>query len=123
MPSLRISRSTYDLCPMRLREDPLPSREQGGPLDGQFGPTRLNQPPEAVLDVTVDQQASYGFSSAPAPHHSDPVCRMVRRVKLLALLDSLPARALIRVFVTARQGAAAGADDVPRALAALTLAM
>ena len=66
MPSSRISRSTYDFCPMRLKEDPLPSRKQGGPLDGQFGPTRLNQPPEAVLDVTVDQQASCGFSSAPS---------------------------------------------------------
>jgi hypothetical protein len=64
MPSSRISRSTYDFCPMRLGEDPLLSRKQGGPLDGQFGPTRLNQPPEAVLDVTVDQQASCGFSSA-----------------------------------------------------------
>jgi hypothetical protein len=94
----------------------------GGPLDGQFGPTRLNQPPEAVLDVTVDQQASCGFSSTPAPHHPDPVSRIVRRVKLLALLDSLPAPALIRVFVTTARGAA-GADDVPRALAALTLVM
>jgi len=54
MPSSRISRSTYDFCPMRLREDPLSSRKQGG--------------------------------------------------QLLALLDSLPARALIRVFVTAARG-------------------
>lgn len=123
MPSSRVSRFTYDFCPMRLREDPLPSRKQGGPLDGQVGPTRLNQPPEAVQDVTVDQQASCGFSSAPAPHHPDPACRIARRVKLLALLDSLPARALMRVFVTARLGSAAGTGDVPKALAALTLVM
>jgi hypothetical protein len=58
---------------MRLREDPLPSRKQGGPLDGQFGPTRLNQPPEAVQDVTVDQQASCGFSSAPAQRRIIPI--------------------------------------------------
>lgn len=73
MPSSRISRSTYDFCPMRLREDPLPSRKQGGPLDGQVGPTRLNQPPEAGQDVTVDQQASCGFSSAPAQRRIIPI--------------------------------------------------
>jgi hypothetical protein len=124
MPSSRISRCTYDFCPMRLREDPLPSRKQGGPLDGQVGPTRLNQPPEAGQDVTVDQQASCGFSSAQAQRRIIPIQSVGLYGGLSCLHSSVASQlALVRIVVTAWQGGAAGAGDVPRALAALTLVM